>query len=174
MFIRELEKINCEIEKTANKEGRLYMFGNFIPNKKVMFVAEMPATSKIKYWHPRSNFTVTKSDEKFLALLNKYGFGGSYITDFVKTVTKVREPTKKEKLEFAPYLLNEIAILKPIIVIAVGLSAHRMLSEIEEKIEVPIEIIWHPAYAKRCNKWKEYEKQIKNLSLLIQKSHTDS
>ncbi len=165
----ELQKINQTIEDSALKEKKKFYFGRFIPkfteeiNAKVFFVAEMPTfPSKKDKWDPQDNFFLSKSDLKFVKLLNKLGLGGSYITDVVKTCAPAGEPTCTEIELFKPILLKEIEILKPKVIVSLGERTSKVL----DMLGIEHVNIWHPSYPDRKNYdkglWEKYEEEIKN------------
>jgi|SRR3989344_358427 len=162
-MIKELNLINFDTEKIASLEDKHFYFGRFIPNTKFMFVAEMP-TNPLD-WNPYDNFDLSTSDKRFFELLNKNGFGGSYLTDIVKKTETPRRPTEKELLTWLPLLKREMLIIKPKVVVAVGpTSAYQILSKLNPEFGITnLEWIWHPSYVQRYNRWSEYEKQIKEL-----------
>lgn len=159
MTLQELEKINLDVKNLADKACKNYYFGRFIPNNRAIFVGEMPTINS--NWDPRDNFNLPQ-DQKFLELLNKYGFGGCYITDIVKTVSEPRRPTPEEIETFLPILKLEIQIINPKIIIALGEQTQQTLADNGIKAEK----IWLPVYPRRYNRWIEYENQVKQLAVL--------
>jgi len=164
MTSKILEKINLQVKETANSAK--YYVGRRIPtisikeSFKVMFVAEMPTCPrKETEWDSTDNFFLTKSDLKFVKLLNKLDLDGSYITDVVKTCSLARRPTEEEVARFKDILLEEIAIIQPKTIVSLGKSA----SDVLESIGISNVCAWHPAYVERFDKWTEYEKQLKSL-----------
>ncbi|MEK7576163.1 MAG: uracil-DNA glycosylase family protein [Patescibacteria group bacterium] len=174
----KLDKINSKVKMLAGKKQ--YYFGKLIPNTKVMFIAEMPTQVPQNIWHQSKNFEYfehSNTDEKFIEILQKHGFGGCYLTDIIKTATEARRPTKRECKEFVPLLLNEIEIIKPHLIIALGRSAEKILKN--KKIvgdlvdEYEIKYLRHPSSVWRikhprkkltiAQKWNIYELQIKKL-----------
>jgi uracil-DNA glycosylase len=166
-MLQELEKINTEIINEA-KTGQYYL-GRFIPkisetiNTQVMFVAEMPTfPSKKDKWNPRDNFFLTKSDLKFVKLLNKLGLAGCYITDVVKKCALAGEPTEEDLQKFKPYLQKEISTLNPKVIVSLGERTSKVL----DKLNIQHINIWHPSYPDRKNEdkglWLEYENQIRD------------
>ena len=153
---KELKKINGDIKNLAESENKIYYFGRFLPSVNVMFIAEMPTIPpKNIGWYPEDNFP------HLAGLFEKFGLGGSYITDIVKTSTKAGRPTQKEIDKYFPFLEREIELLKPKIIVALGDNAFKILrSKLGTKYN--IKMIWHPAYVSRYNRWEKYEKQIKD------------
>lgn len=161
MKLKELDHINEKVVEIASKTKTGYYFGRFVPNTKVIFVAEMPTIPKNKdLWDPTDNFNLSHTDKKFIELLRKHGFGGCYITDLVKTSTRVRRPTEKEKETFLPILLEELRVLQPKYIIALGTSAFSILKKWLPG-DSRIIRIWHPAHQRSQ---KLYETQIRNLA----------
>lgn len=163
MKLKELQKINNQVEVLAKKENKHFYFGRFIPNTKFVFVGEMPTDPKD--WSPYDNFNLSASDKKFFDLLNKYGFGGSYITDIVKKTEDPRRPNEQELSEWLPLLTEEIRCINPDVAIAISKDTFETLNKNKDILGVVnLECIWHPSYVQRYNKWAEYENQIKLLS----------
>lgn len=131
-----------------------------------MFVGMRPTHGKS--YHPRSNFDL-KQDKRFIDLLSKYGFAGSYIVDIIKSCGHAGDHALDNRIlsSYFDLLRQEIEIVNPDIIIALG-------DEAEEKLRSMVgnrklEKIWHPAYVnrpdkRRPNKWKDYESQIVTLA----------
>jgi uracil-DNA glycosylase len=159
-----LAKINTQIKQLAHPAK--YYTGRFIPKigespfNGIMIIAEMPTAPKRESdWDPQNNFFLTKTDLKFNLLLNKLGLDGSFITDIVKTCAKARRPTQEEIEHFKPILLEEIEILNPKLILALGQSASEVLTD----LGINHTPIWHPAYVERFNRWAEYEDQLEQI-----------
>ncbi len=101
--------------------------GVFLPSRHreqfdFMFVAEMPAMSEPKGGGTSYNFNfqVTKRDEFLQHMMMKYGVDGSYVTDIVKRRDIPRSPSKIEVEKWLPFLLSEVALLRPRAIIVLG------------------------------------------------------
>ena len=90
----------------------------------------MPATGHIgENWNPRNNFFLYDSSDKlFVQILNTYGFGGCYITDVVKTCTPAGDLDEDDVKEFKNILEQEIKIIQPRLIVAVGGRSFRAIN----------------------------------------------
>ncbi|MFM2331110.1 MAG: Uracil glycosylase superfamily [Candidatus Parcubacteria bacterium] len=171
-ILKKLEKLNTDVKRISKK--REFMYGCFVPNPKttVMFVAEMPSSSKKwnSIWGPRVNFNVSPTDMKFMQALVKHGFGGSYITDLVKTSSKPRRPTEDEKKEWRPILKKEIQIIKPRLVVALKDTAFEALRDFDFPKGTLFygEALYHPAAWIYKNHRSGYMRRIKRLAKYCQ------
>lgn len=165
LLLKELDIINNSVEQIANESNTKYYFGRFLPNRAVMFVGEMPSVPrKDELWDCRDNFNLSPTDLKFIAFLNDCGLGGSYITDIVKICDKPRRPSRKEIAMFIDLLKNEINIVNPKLIVALGNSAYNILSRhLTEQLKSKLYKVIHPAGAQRQGKWKELKEQLENI-----------
>lgn len=158
-ILKKLEEINAEVKQIAGR--RQFCYGRFLPSTKVMFVAEMPSFNK--HWNPRNNFFISNTDKLFVQILTKYGFGGSYITDIVKTCASVGDLMPDEVEKFKPILLKEIEILKPRLVVAVGRRAFDVMNSIKSKVPLYEKSLGHPARLRFPSHVPVFEWQVKQL-----------
>ena len=88
----------------------------------VVFLAEMPSLALPKNANADrgQNFSATARDQFFKDMLVKHGLAGVYVTDVVKARSEPRRPTKAEILKWRPFLLDELDIIKPKMVIVIG------------------------------------------------------
>lgn len=168
-MLKELEKINKKVKTLAKDDG--YYFGRFFPHTKVMFIGEKPTMPKKKEdWNPMDNFYFSKSDVNFVHMLTKYGLGGSYITDIIKSCgPSGDELTEKDLDVYFPLLLKEIEVIQPEIIVALSRTAEGILKEHLKlnDINIPVHTIYHPSYVQRYNKHRQFESQIRNISQKI-------
>ncbi len=70
----------------------------------------------------------------------KYGVAGSYVTDIVKARSQPRQPTKVEALTWLPFLLKEIAIIGPGVIVVLGKRTYEgtFLPHVAQKIPAGI------------------------------------
>ncbi len=100
--------------------------GTFLPSGykkqyKFMFLAEMPSQQEPKNGLKKEdNFNITKRDKLLQNTMIKYGVAGSYITDIVKSRDMARQPFKKEVEKYRDFLLKEIEIINPEIIVVLG------------------------------------------------------
>jgi len=172
MKLKELQVVNREVKTLAEKEGKLFYYGRFVPNTRFMFVGEMPTKPPRKEdWDPTDNFNLSNSDKKFLEIINRNGFGGSFITDIIKKTENARRPTEPELSDWLPLLAEELGYIKPKVVIAVGkTSAYKILDEHKVVLNsAKLEWIYHPAYIARLFRqgdkqaWIKYAKKFSRL-----------
>ena len=69
---------------------------------------------------PIPNFAETARDRFLQDMMVKYGVGGSYVTDIVKTRDYPRQPTPDEVTRWLPFLLKEIEIIGPQALVVLG------------------------------------------------------
>lgn len=119
--LNKLENLNKKLKFPQQ------LSGVFLPKSSqkkfdFMFVAEMPSMNEPKDWDGKSNynFDITKRDEFLQDIMVKYGVGGSYITDIVKERNIPRSPTEKEVQKWLSFLLKEIEIIQPKVIIVLG------------------------------------------------------
>lgn len=114
-----------ELNKTLKSPQELG--GAFLPEGspkqfEFMFVAEMPSMNepKNKSTEKFSNFSVTARDRFLKEMMMKYGVAGSYVTDIVKERDVPRQPTKGEIEKWRPFLLEEVEIIQPRVIVVLG------------------------------------------------------
>ena len=140
----------------------------FFGTGKVMFIAERPST--------RAGRIPSLIDQKFYEILKKNGLGDSHLTDLIKCRGTVKESKNNKdwttRVENCfPFLLDEIKILKPEIIVAVGRTVENELKRrgITEKFRV--QWIPHYSYAFTRGIKKEADKkiaqEIRRISLLV-------
>jgi hypothetical protein len=167
MTSNNLYDLNKEIQKLSEEQGKKYYFGRYIPNHTVMFVAEMPTIPR-SHWDPYDNFNYSGSDKMFMGLLNKYGFGGSYLTDIVKQTEKADRPTEDLLQKFIPILQKEIEIVDPKHIIAISNNVYEILNK--HLFILNLHKITHPSYAFRYNKVSKLESELAELQKFIKNS----
>jgi uracil-DNA glycosylase family 4 len=162
-ILEQLEKANTKLKRIAGPKQ--FCYGRFLPNTKVMFIAEMPTPDP--HWNPRNNFFISWTDKDWVEILNENGFGGCYVTDIVKVCSKARRPKKDEIQKFKSTLLQEIETIKPELIVAIGKSAFNILQKYFcEEISsdrVYKTYLWHPANLRRPKRRQTIKHQIKQL-----------
>ncbi len=127
--LEELEEIVknchlCELSKTRTK----VVFGEGNPNANLMFVGEAPGAMEDKTGRPfvgRAGELLTKMIENVLNLKRS----DVYIANILKCrPPNNRPPTPSEALACKPYLLKQIEIIQPKIIVALGSSAYHYLT----------------------------------------------
>lgn len=146
--LNKLENLNKSLKPSRE------LIGVFLPKGSrkqfnFMFVAEMPSMNEPKDWDGKSNynFDVTKRDKFLQDMMVKYGVGGSYTTDIVKERDIPRGPTKKEVQKWLSFLLKEIEIIQPKVIIVLGKRTYEVSFKpyIESLIptEIKVDYVFH-------------------------------
>lgn len=142
---------------------------------RVMFIAESPSTSAgTGKFLGEKNFQATKADELFFQVRAKFGLENCYTTDFVKCGVPNSKPSRHKVEQCVGYLKEEIEIVAPKVIVAVGKTFEYVKPDykgsFEELLEsylnsqIPILSTWHYSYVNRYlknkpEKIKEYEAQ---------------
>lgn len=116
----------------------------FLGTGSVMFVADKPAAGK--------PFKSEKDPiQYFYNVLERYGFSNAHITDSIKCRGKVKEKICKEQFENCKkWLLKEIELVNPELIVAVGKNAYSRLRTL--KLSVPLKMVPHYGYIKYMKK----------------------
>jgi hypothetical protein len=119
--IAEIDKLN-QLLKEGEELGGVFLPKGFKKRSDIMMVAEMPSMNEPseKDKNRNYNFDVTARDKFFQEMLVKTGLGGVYVTDIVKRRNYARKPTSDEVISWRPFLLKEISILRPKMIIVIG------------------------------------------------------
>ena len=147
----------CDLSKSRHK----VVFGEGNPNSKIMFIGEGPGATEDSTGRPfvgRAGQLLTKMIENVLLIPRSE----IYIANIVKCRPPGnRVPTPTEALTCIPYLRKQIEIIKPKIVVTLGATAYRYLTNDENAkitkirghlIETPEYYIlptFHPSYLLR-------------------------
>ncbi len=120
----------CELSKTRQK----VVFGEGNPHADIMFVGEAPGAAEDSTGKPfvgRSGELLTKMIENVLYLSRN----DVYIANIVKCRPPGnREPTPSEAYTCKPYLLKQIELIKPKIIVTLGSTAYFYLTGDETPI----------------------------------------
>ena len=111
------ERNGCELCKTANP-----VLGEGNPNADVMFIGEAPGQKEDELGRPFVGAAGKFLDE----LLASIGFERTdvYISNVVKYRPPAnRDPTPEEKQQCMPWLMMEIALIKPKVIVPLGRHA---------------------------------------------------
>ena len=175
-WLKILEKKICECNKCDFNERTYARFcGGSGNDFRVMFISESPSTSAgTGKFLGYENFKATAADKLFSQVRKKFGLENCYTTDFVKCGIPNGKPSKYKVEQCVEYLKEEIAIIKPRVIVAVGKSFKlqdnkkpHSFTEILTKylnFQKPILSTWHYSYVNRYlknkpEKMKEYEEQ---------------
>lgn len=135
---------------------------------RVMFICESPSTSGgTGIFNNEANFNATGADKLFNEYKQKYSLQNCYTTDFVKCGVPNEKPTKEKIKNCSEYLMKEIEIINPKVIIAVGKIAFDLLTE-HIHTKIPIIFMHHYSYIYRwCrnkeDKVSEYDNQFKEI-----------
>ncbi len=124
---------------------------------RVMFISESPSTSAgTGKFLGEKNFNATEADQLFFQVRKKFGLENCYITDFVKCGIPNGKPSKHKVEQYVEYLKEEIAIVKPKVIVAVGKSfklqdnkkSYRFVEILMKYLDFqkPILSTWHYSY----------------------------
>ena len=179
---KELERLCRRIRYACAKEAELKgatpVFGSGPVSSGLMVIGEAPGRVETKEGRP----FVGRAGRFFVAILEevfKRGRDEVYITNVVKvwpTIKtkrlKTRTPTKKEEEFFRAYLTEEIRIVNPRVIVAVGKTAFSALvpggefrpgAWTEGPEGFSVMPVYHPAYLLRQQKkLKEHTDELKS------------
>lgn len=181
--LEELKKIvlNCHLCDLA-KTRKNVVFGEGNPNAKLMFVGEGPGATEDETGRPfigRAGQLLTKMIENVLEIKREDVF----ISNIVKCrPPNNRVPTEDEAKTCMPYLLKQIEIINPEIIVSLGATSYRYLTndktpiskirgetvKYRNKILIPT---YHPSFLLRnpSKKKEAYLDMLKIKSLLCGK-----
>jgi uracil-DNA glycosylase family 4 len=159
--LKELENIvlNCHLCNLSKSRNRV-VFGEGNPNSKIMFIGEAPGREEDIQGKPfvgRSGEILTKMIENVLNIKREE----VYITNIVKCRPPQNRDPKIEEIESCkPYLLKQIEIINPKIIVTLGRIAFKYLLNNETPITkargnlydfMGIKVIptFHPSYLLR-------------------------
>ncbi len=157
----KLKKQAMECHLCQLSKSRIHVvFGEGNINAELMFVGEAPGATEDSSGKPfvgRSGELLTKMIENVLALSRSE----VYITNIVKCRPRNNaEPTPTEAHTCQPYLLKQIELIKPRIIVALGATAYHYLSgddsniskvrgTVIQKKEYILIPTYHPSYLLR-------------------------
>ncbi len=169
--------LNCHL-CTLSKTRKNTVFGEGDINSSLFFIGEGPGVSEDETGRPfvgRAGDLLVKIIENVLELQREE----VYISNIVKCrPPNNRVPTQEESNECLPYLLKEIDIINPKIIVTLGATAYRYLTgdktpiskirgEIIELNNIKIIPTFHPSYLLRNPSAKKFVfldmKKVKNL-----------
>ena len=197
LFLKDLESFKnsfnstVEIKESANKISQLYesisihkkeslggssnqfVFGVGDPNADLMLIGEAPGEKEDIKGEPfvgRSG----KLLNRILAAIDMNRNDGVFITNVLKNrPPNNRDPLASEIKEWEPYLISEIKIIKPRLIVALGkvsgntlLKKDSSLKEMRETMHdyfgTPLKVTYHPAALLRNpnlkkDAWKDFQ-----------------
>lgn len=122
------KKVGFELSKTATQ----LVIGDGNLDAKIVFIGEAPGKKEDELGKPFVGASGKFLNEMLASInLNREDV---YITNIVKyRPPENRDPSKQEKTEFAPYLLKQLQIIQPKVVITLGRHA---LSFFDDKLAI--------------------------------------
>lgn len=110
-----LNKLNCELKNQAKN----LVFGKGNPNAKILFIGEAPGAKEDELGIP---FVGRAGKDLDKALNNiQLNLNDIYIANILKyRPPKNRDPTKEEIINHTPYLIEQIRIINPKIIVTLG------------------------------------------------------
>jgi len=179
--LEELKKIvsNCHLCDLSKSRTKV-VFGEGNPQAKLMFVGEGPGATEDSTGRPfvgKAGMLLTKMIENVLNIKRQE----CYIANIVKCrPPKNRVPTPAEAMSCIPYLQKQIEIINPKIIVTLGSTAYRYLTDdttpisrvrgtIIDRGSFKIIPTFHPSYLLRNPSAKRlaYEDMLKVKSLLL-------
>ena len=153
--------MNCGLGKTRTK----FVFGVGNPNADLMVIGEAPGADEDAQGEP----FVGRAGQLLTKILEAIQFKREevYIANILKCrPPNNRKPNPDEVEECEPYLIKQIELLKPKLILCVGLTAAHILLKTEESLTnlrasvhdyhgVPTFVTYHPAALLRNPNWKK-------------------
>lgn len=163
--VEKINKLNKSLKQPEELAG-MFLPRGYKEQFDIMFVAEMPSMNEPKgvLAEDNFNFGVTARDRFFQDMLVKYGAAGSYVTDIVKARDIPRQPTEKEIKEWLNFLLEEIKIIGPRVIIVIGQRTYEQsfrpfIEQLAPK-DIKIDYIFHYCSQVPRDKFEERFKKI--------------
>ncbi|MFN3305832.1 MAG: uracil-DNA glycosylase [Candidatus Kapaibacteriota bacterium] len=141
----------CELSKTRTK----FVFGSGNPDADIMFIGEAPGADEDLQGLP----FVGRAGQLLTKLLREVGIERKDV--FICNILKCRPPNNRKPLPSEiemckPYLLKQIEILNPKVIVALGATAIEGLFNIKKKMselrgsiiylnKIPVIVTYHPA-----------------------------
>jgi DNA polymerase len=144
--------INCSLGETRKN----FVFGTGNPDADIMFIGEAPGADEDLQGKP----FVGRAGQLLTKLIEQIGMKREDV--FIANIIKCRPPENRvplptEIIECKPYLIRQIELIKPAIIVALGLSAIDSLLNIKHKMadtrgkvmyyheHVKLLVTYHPA-----------------------------
>lgn len=168
----------CELSKVRKQT----VFGEGNQTAPLMIIGDAPTEEDDKQGMVFSG----EAGKLLTAMLKAMGYQRNdvYISNIVKCrTTQNQEPTENEAVACEPYLLRQINLLQPKLILALGsVAAHRLLKSKStmarlrgqlhyvDGINAPVLVSYHPAYLLRAanekrKAWDDLQMAMKELSL---------
>ena len=159
----------CTAQEWREKE-RVYLSGI---DPRVVFVCESPGkfgsddqAAPLRCW-AKAN---TWRDKRFREALERYGFANCYITNAVKCgVREGRQHKKCELTRCRRWLVRELKLIQPLVVVGVGENAYRTLcQDVLHLLDSPPEISKITHFYFRGDVWPRWEQEFPQLQRLLE------
>ena len=153
----------CELGNTRNN----FVFGTGDPNADLLLIGEAPGEKEDNEGEPFVG-RAGKLLDKILRAINKNRKKGVYITNVLKCrPPNNRDPLPSEVSKCEPYLLKQITMIQPKLIVALGrisgktlLKKDIPLKNMREMIHnyhgIPLKVTYHPAALLRNPNFKKY------------------
>lgn len=147
-------------------------YGNYFSG--VIFIGQNPGI--VKEIITRVPFRGNKSGHFFQDALKKTSlyFGLVYSTNLVKCGPNDGKknilPTKKEIANCQSYLIEELKLVKPLVIATLGSLARDNLPDIEEVRRAHVRHLQHPSYVLRFNKQEKFMADLIKIKKLLRKA----
>jgi len=157
--ISECQK--CALGATRNK----FVFGDGDPQANLMLVGEAPGAEEDRLGEPFVG-RAGKLLDKILKAINRSRTKDVYICNVIKCrPPNNRDPLSTEVEQCEPYLLKQIEIMRPKLIVALGRVAGKTLLKVEQPLKemrgklhdyfgTPLIVTYHPAALLRNSNFK--------------------
>ena len=179
MTLKELREYISDCQRCEIAKNRLNLvFGLGNENAEIVFVGEAPGADEDKQGEP----FVGKAGQLLTKIIKAMGFERSdvYITNILKCrPPENRDPLPQEVANCEPFLLKQLEIIKPKIIIALGKYASQTLLNTDIPItqlrgkfydfhSIPLMSTFHPSFLlrnpnKKREVWEDMKKVLKRL-----------
>jgi len=162
IFCKEISECQkCALGATRNK----FVFGVGDPQANLMLVGEAPGAEEDRFGEPFVG-RAGKLLDKILAAIKRSRAQDVYICNVLKCrPPNNRDPLASEVEQCEPYLLKQIAIMRPKLIVALGRVAGTTLLKIEQPLKdmrgklhdyfgTPLIVTYHPAALLRNSNFK--------------------
>ncbi len=162
LLLELYDRMQRESRCTLYEGSSGYVFGEGNPESQVVFIGEAPGEEEDRQKRP----FVGKAGQYLNQKLAQFGISRQdvYITNVVKSRPPGnRKPTKEEMMRCIPYLLKEIEIINPKLIVCLGATAYEgifgksaQITKIRGKVlsypfnpKIKVLVTYHPAYVLR-------------------------
>jgi DNA polymerase len=164
-LLAELKAKYSSCDKCPLSQGRTnFVYGEGNPNAKAMIIGEAPGKEEDLSGRPFVGAAGNLLEKMLLAInLQRTDV---YIANIVKCrPPQNRDPEATERLACMPYLVEQIEIIRPKMLLVVGLVAAQTLlgntntlqwhrDKVHEFMGIPVYVTYHPAALLRNSNWK--------------------